>query len=163
MGTGWRRRSPGVSPTEYFSRPASPLHPVVVTRLPPPPRTEERPVVVRRPEPEAERYPRTVPGAPPTSPGIARIGPPDVARLWCDGIGRDVVIEVLPVTVHALHDVQESRLGIVLYARVDRAVVPAPVSCALVELQRRLGEGREHRSEERRVGKECRSRWSPYH
>ena len=22
---------------------------------------------------------------------------------------------------------------------------------------------REHRSEERRVGKECRSRWSPYH
>src|SRR3712207_6407833 len=23
--------------------------------------------------------------------------------------------------------------------------------------------GREHRSEERRVGKECRSRWSPYH
>src|SRR3989441_13216604 len=25
------------------------------------------------------------------------------------------------------------------------------------------GDGREHRSEERRVGKECRSRWSPYH
>ena len=24
-------------------------------------------------------------------------------------------------------------------------------------------EGNEHRSEERRVGKECRSRWSPYH
>ena len=23
--------------------------------------------------------------------------------------------------------------------------------------------GKEHRSEERRVGKECRSRWSPYH
>src|SRR3712207_9319788 len=30
----------------------------------------------------------------------------------------------------------------------------------------RFGDGRtryEHRSEERRVGKECRSRWSPYH
>src|SRR5256885_234505 len=26
-----------------------------------------------------------------------------------------------------------------------------------------LGLGRENRSEERRVGKECRSRWSPYH
>ena len=25
------------------------------------------------------------------------------------------------------------------------------------------GEGHEGRSEERRVGKECRSRWSPYH
>src|SRR5438034_4329767 len=27
----------------------------------------------------------------------------------------------------------------------------------------RPGEPRRHRSEERRVGKECRSRWSPYH
>ena len=26
-----------------------------------------------------------------------------------------------------------------------------------------LGAGLMHRSEERRVGKECRSRWSPYH
>ena len=26
-----------------------------------------------------------------------------------------------------------------------------------------LGVGPDHRSEERRVGKECRSRWSPYH
>ena len=26
-----------------------------------------------------------------------------------------------------------------------------------------VGRLREHRSEERRVGKECRSRWSPYH
>ena len=25
------------------------------------------------------------------------------------------------------------------------------------------GDGVRHRSEERRVGKECRSRWSPYH
>ena len=28
---------------------------------------------------------------------------------------------------------------------------------------RRLGEALVERSEERRVGKECRSRWSPYH
>ena len=27
----------------------------------------------------------------------------------------------------------------------------------------RLPYGADHRSEERRVGKECRSRWSPYH
>src|SRR2546425_59494 len=26
-----------------------------------------------------------------------------------------------------------------------------------------IGDGRQPRSEERRVGKECRSRWSPYH
>ena len=34
------------------------------------------------------------------------------------------------------------------------------------EVQKRLGEEYEvkrKRSEERRVGKECRSRWSPYH
>src|SRR5256885_16127543 len=30
-------------------------------------------------------------------------------------------------------------------------------------LLHRLGVRRFHRSEERRVGKECRSRWSPYH
>src|SRR3712207_9048456 len=31
------------------------------------------------------------------------------------------------------------------------------------ELAKDLGVGRTPRSEERRVGKECRSRWSPYH
>src|SRR5260370_36470131 len=38
---------------------------------------------------------------------------------------------------------------------------------ALVEdyraFQKRIGTSRNVRSEERRVGKECRSRWSPYH
>jgi len=33
----------------------------------------------------------------------------------------------------------------------------------LSELGKGLGEGIRNRSEERRVGKECRSRWSPYH
>jgi len=34
---------------------------------------------------------------------------------------------------------------------------------ALVANDRRLIEAHDQRSEERRVGKECRSRWSPYH
>ena len=34
-----------------------------------------------------------------------------------------------------------------------------PIQIRLVEIRR----GEEQRSEERRVGKECRSRWSPYH
>src|SRR5256885_9251613 len=34
---------------------------------------------------------------------------------------------------------------------------------ALVLAERQHGAERRHRSEERRVGKECRSRWSPYH
>ena len=31
------------------------------------------------------------------------------------------------------------------------------------EVAGKIKEAREQRSEERRVGKECRSRWSPYH
>src|SRR2546422_3130779 len=34
---------------------------------------------------------------------------------------------------------------------------------ALVVLETAIAEGEAPRSEERRVGKECRSRWSPYH
>src|SRR5260221_6994948 len=33
----------------------------------------------------------------------------------------------------------------------------------LVRVVHLVGDRRDHRSEERRVGKECRSRWSPYH
>jgi len=43
---------------------------------------------------------------------------------------------------------------------------PAPAPDPLAALQgdvARLEEQKGHRSEERRVGKECRSRWSPYH
>src|SRR2546430_15303269 len=36
----------------------------------------------------------------------------------------------------------------------------AILSCLMLGLE---AEGRQVRSEERRVGKECRSRWSPYH
>src|SRR5256886_6914597 len=37
------------------------------------------------------------------------------------------------------------------------------IADGLVELRVEATNGREIRSEERRVGKECRSRWSPYH
>src|SRR2546429_4321855 len=47
-----------------------------------------------------------------------------------------------------VHEVQE---GLVLHPRGHRAAA---------EARRRAADGR---SEERRVGKECRSRWSPYH
>src|SRR5258708_28868589 len=40
---------------------------------------------------------------------------------------------------------------------------PADPSLAIVEAINRIAPDREFRSEERRVGKECRSRWSPYH
>ena len=38
------------------------------------------------------------------------------------------------------------------------------MTCELVELKKKIIDADfEERSEERRVGKECRSRWSPYH
>src|SRR5260370_26148152 len=45
-----------------------------------------------------------------------------------------------------------------LEARAERCLVRLRKALALL-----AGIGRSDRSEERRVGKECRSRWSPYH
>ena len=51
-----------------------------------------------------------------------------------------------------------SRLGIPIRI-IDKQAAPATTSRAVGVQARTL----ELRSEERRVGKECRSRWSPYH
>src|SRR5687768_18340495 len=85
-----------------------------------------------------------------------------------DGI-RDVA--VTGVQTCALRSVQPVVEGYLLaWHRFldDPRVVPAIVEAGLDELDDRrvrpgVGEGVGHRSEERRVGKECRSRWSPYH
>src|SRR2546430_13574880 len=47
----------------------------------------------------------------------------------------------------------------------ERAEVRGALRVAVLEVPggRRLAELADRRSEERRVGKECRSRWSPYH
>src|SRR5256885_14574797 len=51
--------------------------------------------------------------------------------------------------------------------RIARAIMTAPAMAAFQVTEVAPGAGRttddEIRSEERRVGKECRSRWSPYH
>jgi len=47
-----------------------------------------------------------------------------------------------------------------------RATIPEEIKQArwiVKERQEMLAEAKRERSEERRVGKECRSRWSPYH
>src|SRR5207253_10735323 len=44
----------------------------------------------------------------------------------------------------------------------DRTIATARIGSPAVRTMRDT-EGQEYRSEERRVGKECRSRWSPYH
>src|SRR2546427_371026 len=50
-----------------------------------------------------------------------------------------------------------------LLQRKLQALIPVPEAFFPVTLEHRHEHYAEHRSEERRVGKECRSRWSPYH
>ena len=69
------------------------------------------------------------------------------------GVTSLAVLMVMVVTVN---------IGIVAQTSVEQCAhrrVSVPADTA-VELDARFGECR---SEERRVGKECRSRWSPYH
>src|SRR2546429_2657816 len=72
-------------------------------------------------------------------------------------LGRDVVIEVTRADPEAaLTDLVERMQGTAGHFDYDVATYtasPAPRYVGLVS----------PRSEERRVGKECRSRWSPYH
>ena len=50
-----------------------------------------------------------------------------------------------------------------LRGQVDQLLGMDPAEWTLDQLQRTILDVHTLRSEERRVGKECRSRWSPYH
>src|SRR5260221_14510945 len=76
--------------------------------------------------------------------------------LWCDSQGCPMITDCHPRLVMANCALSECHPK---HRRVWTSSVMEP--CSLVEpsmLCNRTG-----RSEERRVGKECRSRWSPYH
>ena len=45
----------------------------------------------------------------------------------------------------------------------DMTLVNVKAQAKMNQLIQKIGKGKQLRSEERRVGKECRSRWSPYH
>src|SRR2546427_4540188 len=67
---------------------------------------------------------------------------------------------VLTVNGRAKLVVQDAESYQALLDRLERAETMAAIRQGMEQLER--GEGMS-RSEERRVGKECRSRWSPYH
>src|ERR1035437_3891910 len=93
--------------------------------------------------------------------------PPDDDELhllteWGDSAshGRSGVAGVTSVLPHMA--------GLILIARFPSAFLSPPAEPALARhivtpLVEPLTEFTQPRSEERRVGKECRSRWSPYH
>src|SRR3712207_9129360 len=74
---------------------------------------------------------------------------------WSAVVGDDGAL-VLPIPAQQIDDVLKSLLVIA----ADGSSLPSVAYAADEPLQRQL---RNFRSEERRVGKECRSRWSPYH
>ena len=87
-------------------------------------------------------------------------------------LGADVEYQGRPLDeVHARHPImggQFARRLQILKETLERYGVPARIRDAWLEHTERLRplitrDAGSDRSEERRVGKECRSRWSPYH
>ena len=64
----------------------------------------------------------------------------------------------------AYHDyfiLEKYEVGLVLHGTEVKSLRMG--KCSIKESFIRVEDGEMYRSEERRVGKECRSRWSPYH
>src|SRR5258708_20964344 len=97
-----------------------------------------------------------------------------------DGIRDDLVTGVQTCALPIWTEIPYSRVAAVIGARdgdrnssdrhlhvLERECERADLHVALDDYVDRRGRGRgrasRDRSEERRVGKECRSRWSPYH
>ena len=72
-------------------------------------------------------------------------------------IGEDVTPDVVPYKVAT----QEEKVAVVA---AEVTTIPTTVEAHLLQTNRDISLKKQaERSEERRVGKECRSRWSPYH
>src|SRR5256885_3888265 len=73
-------------------------------------------------------------------------------------------LPILPVRNEVLDPTPIAQLGGERPIHVhDPLVRQALDSHVLCHVSQSMAEGQQTRSEERRVGKECRSRWSPYH
>src|SRR5258706_6801616 len=82
---------------------------------------------------------------------------------WSSDVCSSDLLHVLdqPACFQLSHQLQEARWLIKNVQQRFETILR--VSQAIVDRQRHFFEHGEVRSEERRVGKECRSRWSPYH
>src|SRR5256884_10009637 len=102
--------------------------------------------------------------APRAQPAPASAGPPD-PKLVEDLVAANRILVDQSVLdgyghVSARHDRDPNRY------LMSRSLAPELVTAADVmeyDLDSNPVDARDRRSEERRVGKECRSRWSPYH
>src|SRR5258708_26158819 len=82
-----------------------------------------------------------------------------------DGIRDDLVTGVqtcaLPISAASVEETYRRRMALIARGEPFRLIRQLSNGLTFAVNYRPLGEG--HRSEERRVGKECRSRWAPYH
>ena len=92
--------------------------------------------------------------------GFVAAAPGDVAGAtagWIRSLGDGMGIDEIPGGLEAAL----TRMGALVSGRTK--VLPARFRAPLVLQPVRRPPALDDRSEERRVGKECRSRWSPYH
>src|SRR3712207_1191490 len=78
----------------------------------------------------------------------------------CDGLAKSIAEGSAPITACPVGGADlVSRLATILGS--EAGDVQKMVACVMCQGDKEFA--KEKRSEERRVGKECRSRWSPYH
>src|SRR2546422_5418541 len=82
-------------------------------------------------------------------------GQPQVTPVWVDYDGRHVVINTA--------EGRQKDKNLQRDGRVALSIMDPDNPYRYLEVRGRVVERTRNRSEERRVGKECRSRWSPYH
>ena len=68
--------------------------------------------------------------------------------------------EVISERLNVAYEIKPNDRGDAVVKVFDREYSPPEISAMILQ---RMKARAEERSEERRVGKECRSRWSPYH
>ena len=81
-------------------------------------------------------------------------------QLYNDGTLGKYGVKVLGTSVEAIMDTEDRDLFV---KKLDQANLKTPVSQTMKTIANAVRATELCRSEERRVGKECRSRWSPYH
>src|SRR2546428_7128705 len=100
--------------------------------------------------------------------GVALVGHPEVGPADAIAAGHEPAERVVEAGLASHGHPPDAGAGRGGFGRRDRGIERARVPGRELEhahfvLRPTLGERRRVRSEERRVGKECRSRWSPYH